>query len=156
MSCSCSCQAKNDDTHKLMRTMLGMLKFQGKKDTAETKEQKSMALQIYESLTTKEQRHSFVHDFYDAEKGNKGKNLKVFVQMQRSITAESSTKIKTEEDFYSRPLCIHSFCLLASPELGEVRTSKIEHSNSEIQNSNDLKLELQIWNLQIRSSENNK
>ena len=131
-----------------------MLRFQGQKDSEERKYEKSAALQIYESLTTTEQRHSFVRDFYDAEKGNRGRNLKVVVQMHRSITAESSTKIKTEEDFYSRPLCIHSFCLLASPELGEVRISNIETSNSEIQNSDDLKLELQIWNLQIRSSEN--
>ena len=129
---------------------MGILKIEGKKEDAET------SAAFYESLTTSAQRHSFVHDFYDAEKGNRGKNLKVFIQMQRSMSAENSTKISTEEDFYTRPLCIRSFWLLASPELGEVRTSKIEHSNSEIQNSNDLKLELQIWNLQIRSSENNK
>ena len=102
---------------KLMRSMLGMLRFQGQKDSEERKSEKSAALQIYESLTTTEQRHSFVRDFYDAEKGNRGRNLKMVVQMHRSITAESSTKIKTEEDFYVRPLCIHSFCLLASPEL---------------------------------------
>ena len=44
----------------------------------------------------------------------------------------------------------------ASPELGEVRISKIEHSNSEVDNSNDIKLESQILKLEIGNSENQK
>ena len=42
----------------------------------------------------------------------------------------------------------------ASPELGEVRISKIEHSNSEVDSSNDLKLEFQILKLEIRKIKN--
>jgi len=81
-----------------MGKMINTLKYHGKGDNSD----KTAALDIYKHLTTSEQRHAFVTDFYDPAKGNNGKNLKAVIRIHRSMTAEDKTVVAATEDFLTR------------------------------------------------------
>ncbi len=104
-SCASSVRYKCIHVHEVMpkglvSAMLGQLKYKSKDMAANA--DKSAALNIYTNLVTKEQRQGFVADFFDANKGKSGKDIKAVIEIHRDITSEDATEIAATSDFLNR------------------------------------------------------
>ena len=87
---------------KKVSCMLGMLKYQSSKGQGERKDASVVALQVYQELSTADDKANFLQDFESNGGGKTAQGLKFAMSFKKSVSHEKSNSMSSIEDYITR------------------------------------------------------